>query len=171
MANTAALVLDLPDPSATARLGEALAGAVAGLDEAGRVIGLEGSLGAGKTSLARAFILAMGYSEPVRSPTYTLVEPYEGGVADIFHLDLYRLADPEELEFLGIRDLYRPGALMLVEWPEMGAGVLPGLDLGIRLERQDTGRRARVEARTPAGRELVTSLKSDPLSKEYLVSY
>jgi len=104
------------------------------------VVGLSGSLGAGKTTLVRAWLRALGYTGPVRSPTYTLIETYDLPAFTVHHLDLYRLGDPEELEFIGVRDLFTPTAICLIEWPERGAGVLPPLDWALRLEHAGTGR-------------------------------
>jgi tRNA threonylcarbamoyladenosine biosynthesis protein TsaE len=98
-----------------------------------RIIGIRGELGAGKTTLVSGILNAAGVTGPVRSPTYTLIEPYETPSRRIFHLDLYRLADPTEVEGLGIRDLLTPDSLLLIEWPERGAGVLPAADLDISI--------------------------------------
>ncbi|MDZ7787470.1 MAG: tRNA (adenosine(37)-N6)-threonylcarbamoyltransferase complex ATPase subunit type 1 TsaE [Halofilum sp. (in: g-proteobacteria)] len=105
------------------------------------VIFLEGPLGAGKTTLARAFLRGLGYSGAVRSPTYTLVESYPFDGFDVHHLDLYRVADPDELEFLGVRDLAASDAVWLVEWAERGADRLPAPDHVIRIAFEGTGRR------------------------------
>ena len=142
-----ALELALPDEAATRALGAALAAA----GPWGLCVHLAGELGAGKTTLARGLLRALGVAGPVRSPTFTLVEPYATPQGEVHHLDLYRLADPEELEFLGVRELGGPGRLLLVEWPERGAGVLPAPDLRIELGHAGEARRARAEARSPAG--------------------
>jgi tRNA threonylcarbamoyladenosine biosynthesis protein TsaE len=94
---------------------------------------LAGDLGAGKTTLARGFLRAAGITGPIRSPTYTLLELYEGLACSILHLDLYRLRDPSELEPLGLREWARPGYLWLVEWPDRGEGLLPPADITLTL--------------------------------------
>lgn len=124
----------------TAALGAAVARGLA--DRAGAVIYLEGPLGAGKTTLVRGLLRALGVTGTIRSPTYTLLEPYEPGGRSLVHLDLYRLADPRELESLGLRDYPRERCWWLVEWPERGSPRLPEPDLRLRLAHDPAGRRA-----------------------------
>jgi len=112
-------------------------GLLASYRPASAVVYLEGDLGAGKTTLSRGFIQACGHSGQVKSPTYTLMESYTLPGVTIHHLDLYRLSDPEELEFLGMDDLDRPQTVVLVEWPERGSGILPLSGLSLKLSHVD----------------------------------
>ena len=140
--------LVLKDAAATEAAGAALAKA---LTEGDHTIFLHGDLGAGKTTLVRGLLRALGHAGRVPSPTYTLVEPYEVGPLSLKHLDLYRIADPEELEYLGVREL---AGTVLIEWPEKGGHFLPEPDLDCRLAPEGAGRRLEAEGRTETGRTL-----------------
>lgn len=128
----------------------------------GGVIHLRGALGAGKTTFARALLQALGVGERVKSPTYSLVESYAVAGRDIHHLDLYRIADPAELEWLGLDGVWRPGALVLVEWPERGGDVLPAADLELELRHAGAFRALRLLAGTPRGHAWLRALGLEP---------
>ena len=146
--------LYLPDADAM----EALGRRVSDPDCWRGVVWLQGDLGAGKTTLVRSLLHGLGYTGRVKSPTYTLVEPYEIGDRVVYHLDLYRLAEPEELEWLGIRDMMTDRDLLLVEWPERGCGVLPKADLEIKIDHAGDGRRLSAQAGTARGSRMLASL-------------
>ena len=117
----------------------------------GAVIFLQGDLGAGKTTVARGFLRGYGFQGAVKSPTYTLVEPYEFKHCNIFHFDLYRLGMPEEAAYLGIEEYFREETICLVEWPERGRGWLPLPDITIALSMSGTGREFSWRGHTPKG--------------------
>jgi tRNA threonylcarbamoyladenosine biosynthesis protein TsaE len=146
----------LEDEQATERLGRVLAKQ----RPPSAVIYLMGDLGAGKTTFSRGFIQACGHQGVVKSPTYTLIEPYMLSQQTIYHLDLYRLSDPEELEYLGMDLLTQPETISLVEWPERGVPSLPPADLTLTLKRQQTGRQAILTAHTPAASQWLAKAKS-----------
>jgi tRNA threonylcarbamoyladenosine biosynthesis protein TsaE len=137
----------LPNEAATIALARSVAPAL--LD--GGVVYLRGELGAGKTTFARALLRAMGVGERVKSPTYSLLERYAVNGRDAFHLDLYRIADAGELEWLGLDELDAPETIVLVEWPERGRGALPKPDLEITLEHEGLGRSVLLAAASARG--------------------
>jgi tRNA threonylcarbamoyladenosine biosynthesis protein TsaE len=136
----------LSDETATLALGAALAKNIPN----NFVLYLHGDLGAGKTTLVRGFLHALGYQGKVKSPTYTLIEPYQIKQQKIYHFDLYRLTDPEELDFIGIRDYFDHG-ICLIEWPENGKGYLPMADLHCYLSIKKSARMAKFQAETIKG--------------------
>ncbi len=145
----------ISNDSAMRAFGKALAQAC----PANCVIYLEGELGAGKSTLCRGFIHALGHSGAVRSPTYTLVEPYELAGHLVYHLDLYRLADPEELEYLGLRDWQEEDAILLVEWPQMGEGLLMTADLRVSIEYDGEARLLSLSTDSLVGERILTNLE------------
>ena len=139
---------ELPDETATLALGARLAEAI----EPGLVIYLHGDLGAGKTTLVRGLLHKLGHVGKVKSPTYTLVEPYVVSGLNLYHFDLYRFVDPEEWEASGFRDYFNAQSVCFVDWPEKAGGLLPEPDLDIRLEPQEQGRKGVMTANTDAGK-------------------
>ena len=161
--------LNLPDEAATACAGAALARALPDLCGQSLLVGLSGELGSGKTTLARALLRALGVVGAIRSPTFTLVGPYETARGTVHHLDLYRLAPgAAALEGIGYRDLRGQPGLVLVEWPERASGALGTLDVAVKLEHEGTGRRISLAAGSPSGRAWLSA--SRPLLEECGVS-
>ena len=152
------LDINLPDPAATEALGAALAAGA----QPGRVLHLRGDLGAGKTTLVRGMLRALGYAGRVKSPTYTLVEPYALSSLHFYHFDFYRLKDRSEWTHAGFREYFNAQSMCVVEWPEKAEGLLPTPDLEVRLEFSGAARRARVEAHSAAGEAWLSSLGSLP---------
>ncbi len=119
---------------------------------------LQGDLGTGKTTLTRGLLRGLGHRGAVKSPTYTLIEPYELDGERIYHLDLYRVGDPGELEYLGLREMLADDAVILIEWPERGEGWLPSPDLWIRLQHRPDGRRIELRGVTQRGEAVINKL-------------
>ena len=138
---------------------ERLGAELAGCAPAALIVYLHGDLGAGKTTFARGFLRGLGYTGSVKSPTYTLMEPYRIGGRSICHLDLYRLADAEELEYLGVRDLLQEESILLIEWPERGKGVLPAADLIVLISYLQHGRGISIHAESDAGKPVAECLR------------
>lgn len=146
----------LADENATLALGAALAPAL----QPGLVVTLRGELGAGKTTLVRGLLRALGYAGRVKSPTYTLVELYTVSSLDLYHFDFYRFHDPSEWTHAGFRDMFNGRGICLIEWPERAEGQLPPADLDIALEVTEPGRAATLTALSPAGERLLAASRS-----------
>lgn len=146
------------DEAAMVALGNRLGAAAT----TGGVIYFDGILGAGKTTLCRGVLRAFGHQGAVKSPTYTLVEPYLLGRQQIYHFDLYRLGNPEELEYMGIRDYFVEGNLCLIEWPNRGAGFLPPADLIVKVtlsnDEKGNGRTVQLQSHSPLGEDMLRRL-------------
>ena len=147
--------LQLPDPDATAQLAARLAG-VLPADTAGWILLLEGELGAGKSTFARALIRSLGHEGAVPSPTYTLVEPYQLAGRIIYHIDLYRITEEEELRYLGWTDL--EDGFRLIEWPDRAPGLAAVADLRLELAYDQPGRAACLDGLSERGQALVARL-------------
>ena len=145
----------LADEVATLALGANLASAL----EPGMFVSLSGELGSGKTTIARGILRGLGYQGKVKSPTYTLVEVYKLSRLDLYHFDLYRFNDPQELLDAGFRDNFGSGNICLVEWPERAAGLLPQADVEIALAAEGAGRRLRIRAETGPGKHCLKKLQ------------
>jgi tRNA threonylcarbamoyladenosine biosynthesis protein TsaE len=149
-------VFELPDEPATQSFGEKLAPLLSG----GVVVYLEGDLGAGKTTLARALIRALGHVGPVKSPTYSLVEVYVISSLYLYHFDFYRFESPEEFLDAGLDEYFNENAVCLVEWPERAQGCVPSPDLRLRLHHAGLGRLLEAVADTPEGAQCVNTVNS-----------
>ena len=153
---THSVAFQLADEAATVAMGSQLATLI----DRGAVIYLHGDLGAGKTTLTRGIVQGFGHKGKVKSPTYTLVEPYELARANVYHFDLYRLGDPEELEYMGIRDYFSEQAICVVEWPEKGGEFIPTPDLDVTLVYVGDARKVAINALSERGAMIVKKLQS-----------
>jgi tRNA threonylcarbamoyladenosine biosynthesis protein TsaE len=157
------LRLAAADAAQTRAIGARLAAALLAADRADPLlIALSGELGAGKTTLVAGLLAALGHPGPVRSPTYSLIEPYRLAGRDIHHCDLYRLRDPDEIEDLGMRDLLTARSVLLVEWPERAGDRLRPPDLSLQLEYAAQGRIVAVFAASEAGLAVLERLRLEP---------
>jgi tRNA threonylcarbamoyladenosine biosynthesis protein TsaE len=147
MAIIEALHQELPDAAATLRAGARLALGLRG----GMVLALSGELGSGKTTLVRGLLRALGWTGPVKSPTYALVEHYAISSLYLYHFDFYRLNDPNEWETTGFSECFRPDSICVIEWPERVPALLPLVDVAARLDYADGGRALTLDAHTAAG--------------------
>jgi tRNA threonylcarbamoyladenosine biosynthesis protein TsaE len=149
---------------------QAVSARLAQLLPARAMLYLQGPLGAGKTTFSRGLLHALGHQGAVKSPTYTLVEPYQLATRQIYHFDLYRLTDPEELEFIGGRDYFSADALCLVEWPERGEGFLPPADMQLQLDYNaadpEYSRTLTMHGMSPLGRSIVERIRIDTMSAD-----
>jgi tRNA threonylcarbamoyladenosine biosynthesis protein TsaE len=150
------LNLNLPDEAATLSLGGALAGGAA----PGRVLHLRGDLGAGKTTLARGLLRALGYAGRVKSPTYTLVEPYPLSRLHLYHFDFYRFKDRTEWLSSGFREYFNPDSLCIVEWPERAGDLLAPPDMELQLDFDGEARYARLTTHSEAGEAWLSLARS-----------
>ncbi len=157
----AAYIKFIPDESSMLEFGKRLARVSLYPIDSNRVIFLYGQLGAGKTTLARGFLLGLGYDSRVKSPTYTLVEPYNLSGCTVFHFDLYRLHNPYELELIGIQDYLIPNAFCLIEWPEHGKGLLPAPDLSCYINMRGNSREIELIAQSTVGETILQRLQHD----------
>lgn len=137
---------------------EQLGRSIAQTAEAGTIIYLQGELGAGKTTFTRGFLRGLGYEGSVKSPTYTVVEPYELDKLTVYHFDLYRLTDPEELELIGMRDYAAGHAICIIEWPEKGDSCLPAADLICMIAYQQDQRAVTLLANSDIGKRIIRQL-------------
>lgn len=126
---------------------------------------ISGELGAGKTTLCRGILRAMGHIGAVKSPTFTLVEPYQVHGALVYHFDLYRLSDPNELDYIGIEEYFGEGKLCLIEWPEKAAGYLPGHDVEIAIDVSGEKRNIGIKANSPYGEQICARLLQDQVTR------
>jgi tRNA threonylcarbamoyladenosine biosynthesis protein TsaE len=147
------ITLKLADEQATLKLGANFGRALC----AGLNVYLHGDLGAGKTTLVRGLLQGLGFAGKVKSPTYTLVEPYQVSMMRtavyLYHFDLYRFMDEEEWDAAGFRDYFNPQAVCLIEWPDKAGSLIPQADIDVYLDLMGEGRSARLTANSTAGKQ------------------
>ncbi|EEX50100.1 ATP-binding protein [Pasteurella multocida] len=154
----------IPDETAMCAFGADLVNAICKLPSSNAItFYLNGDLGAGKTTLSRGIIQALGHQGNVKSPTYTLVEEYHLPQKTVYHFDLYRLSDPEELEFMGIRDYFNQNCLCLIEWSEKGKGLLAEPDIIINIAYADNARNISLIAQSIQGEQIIKTLQQHKL--------
>lgn len=158
-ANTEAqLAISLDGEQQMVNFGVNLASAVSKI-KAPLLILLNGDLGAGKTTISRGILQGLGHHGPVKSPTYTLVEPYKLDLGKIFHFDLYRLIDPEELEHMGFSDYLSEANLCIIEWPENGGIYIPQPDITISISLYELGRKVTLDYKTDSGKKCINQVQ------------
>ncbi len=150
-----ALELEARDAARMEAIGDRLAARL----RVGHLVFFRGELGAGKTTLIRGILRGLGCTEPVKSPTYTLIEPYTVAGLTVFHFDLYRVNDPEELEAIGVRDYVDGDGICLVEWPERGEDMFPLPDVEVMISPKDGGRILRLLSHTESGAKVLAGLQ------------
>ncbi|MGB2115899.1 MAG: tRNA (adenosine(37)-N6)-threonylcarbamoyltransferase complex ATPase subunit type 1 TsaE [Porticoccaceae bacterium] len=152
------ITVNLDGEQAMVNYGHVLATAIAQAN-APLLILLNGDLGAGKTTISRGILQSLGYSGAVKSPTYTLVEPYDLEIGKVFHFDLYRLIDPEELEHIGFSDYLSQANLCIIEWPENGGSYIPQADIKIDISQYESGRKLTLTSNTDVGVQCLNQLQ------------
>jgi tRNA threonylcarbamoyladenosine biosynthesis protein TsaE len=138
--------------------GAKLAAAIGKIDSPLLIL-LNGDLGAGKTTISRGILQGLGHQGAVKSPTYTLVEPYQLAIGKIYHFDLYRLIDPEELEHIGFSDYLSEAKLCIIEWPENGGSYIPSPDISIDIQLHESGRQVTLDSGTESGKQCINLLQ------------
>lgn len=153
------LTITIANEEAMLELGQKLSKTYLESDKKSAIIFLYGNLGAGKTTLVRGFLRGLSLKGPVKSPTYTIVEPYQFENFSVFHFDFYRLKHVDELEFIGIQDYFSANAICLIEWPENGSGLLPLPDLACHIDLLKEGRRIKFVAYSEFGKKIINQMK------------
>lgn len=151
------LILTLEGEHKMLDFGAQLATAIGKIDTPLLIL-LNGDLGTGKTTISRGLLQGLGHQGAVKSPTYTLVEPYELGIGKIYHFDLYRLIDPDELEHIGFSDYLLDAKLCIIEWPENGGSYIPQPDITIGISQYELGRQVTLNSTSKSGRQCLEQI-------------